>query len=85
MNPQIRFGEDLMSRVSYAMMNPGGARQMTDAVRSALSELARRVAHSAGVTPQDILEVTLVGTPSCTTWCWASIHGARRRPVCTGR
>jgi uncharacterized 2Fe-2S/4Fe-4S cluster protein (DUF4445 family) len=22
MNPQIRFGEDLMSRVSYAMMNP---------------------------------------------------------------
>ena len=25
MNPQIRFGEDLMSRVSYAMMNPGGA------------------------------------------------------------
>ena len=24
MNPQIRFGEDLMSRVSYSMMNPGG-------------------------------------------------------------
>jgi uncharacterized 2Fe-2S/4Fe-4S cluster protein (DUF4445 family) len=23
MNPQIRFGEDLMSRVSYAMLNPG--------------------------------------------------------------
>ena len=24
MNPQIRFGEDLMSRVSYSMMNSGG-------------------------------------------------------------
>ena len=24
MNPQIRFGEDLMSRVSYVMLNPGG-------------------------------------------------------------
>ena len=24
MNPQIRFGEDLMSRVSYVMMHPGG-------------------------------------------------------------
>jgi uncharacterized 2Fe-2S/4Fe-4S cluster protein (DUF4445 family) len=36
MNPQIRFGEDLMSRVSYAMMNPGGATEMTKAVRSAL-------------------------------------------------
>jgi uncharacterized 2Fe-2S/4Fe-4S cluster protein (DUF4445 family) len=27
MNPQIRFGEDLMSRVSYAMMNPAGIRK----------------------------------------------------------
>ena len=30
MNPQIRFGEDLMSRVSYVMMNPGGDRELTD-------------------------------------------------------
>ena len=36
MNPQIRFGEDLMSRVSYSMMNPGGAQQMTEAVHAAL-------------------------------------------------
>ena len=35
MNPQIRFGEDLMSRVSYAMMNPGGEAEMTAAVRTA--------------------------------------------------
>ena len=39
MNPQIRFGEDLMSRVSYVMMNPGGDRQLTEAVRGALDEL----------------------------------------------
>lgn len=38
MNPQIRFGEDLMSRVSYAMMNPGGDKEMTGAVRSALND-----------------------------------------------
>ena len=35
MNPQIRFGEDLMSRVSYSMMHPEGAAQMTEAVRAA--------------------------------------------------
>ena len=29
MNPQIRFGEDLMSRVSYVMMNPGGEKELT--------------------------------------------------------
>ena len=63
MNPQIRFGEDLMSRVSYSMMNPGGAAQMTEAVRSALSELAVDVAQSAGVPHEAILEVTLVGNP----------------------
>jgi hypothetical protein len=63
MNPQIRFGEDLMSRVSYAMMNPGGAEQMTLAVRAALSDLARDVAGEAGAVPQDILALTLVGNP----------------------
>ncbi|NIS31898.1 MAG: ATP-binding protein, partial [Actinobacteria bacterium] len=29
MNPQIRFGEDLMSRVSYAMMHDEGAAPLT--------------------------------------------------------
>jgi uncharacterized 2Fe-2S/4Fe-4S cluster protein (DUF4445 family) len=42
-NPQIRFGEDLMSRVSYVMMNPDGREGMTRAVREALNELADKV------------------------------------------
>jgi uncharacterized 2Fe-2S/4Fe-4S cluster protein (DUF4445 family) len=63
MNPQIRFGEDLMSRVSYSMMHPGGAQQMTEAVRAALDTLATDVAREAKTTPQDILEITLVGNP----------------------
>jgi uncharacterized 2Fe-2S/4Fe-4S cluster protein (DUF4445 family) len=63
MNPQIRFGEDLMSRVSYAMMNPGGEAEMTAAVRVALNELAADVAKQAGITPDDILEATFVGNP----------------------
>jgi uncharacterized 2Fe-2S/4Fe-4S cluster protein (DUF4445 family) len=63
MNPQIRFGEDLMSRVSYSMMNPGGHAQMTAVVREALSSLAAEVAASAGVTHEDIVEATLVGNP----------------------
>jgi len=63
MNPQIRFGEDLMSRVSYAMMNPGGAAQMTSAVRQALSELAGQVAQAAGIERDWILEATIVGNP----------------------
>jgi uncharacterized 2Fe-2S/4Fe-4S cluster protein (DUF4445 family) len=63
MNPQIRFGEDLMSRVSYSMMNPGGAQLMTEAVRAALNTLAAEVAGEAGVPVTDILELTMVGNP----------------------
>ena len=63
MNPQIRFGEDLMSRVSYVMMNPGGDREMTEAVRDAISSLAEEVAGEAGVSAGDILAAVFVGNP----------------------
>ncbi len=63
MNPQIRFGEDLMSRVSYVMMNPGGEAEMTKSVREALNTLSRQVAQQAGIELTDILEVVLVGNP----------------------
>jgi uncharacterized 2Fe-2S/4Fe-4S cluster protein (DUF4445 family) len=63
MNPQIRFGEDLMSRVSYVMMNPGGEKEMTEAVRGAINELAVDVAGQVGISATDILEATFVGNP----------------------
>lgn len=63
MNPQIRFGEDLMSRVSYVMMNPGGEVGLTAAVRAALNELALDVATQAGIAQGDIMEATFVGNP----------------------
>jgi len=63
MNPQIRFGEDLMSRVSYVMMNPGGEIEMTDAVRAALDDLVGEVVKEAGITREGIVEMTVVGNP----------------------
>ena len=63
MNPQIRFGEDLMSRVSYAMLQPEGAAEMTTAVRTALNGLLAGLAAKAGVEREDILELTVVGNP----------------------
>jgi uncharacterized 2Fe-2S/4Fe-4S cluster protein (DUF4445 family) len=63
MNPQIRFGEDLMSRVSYAMMNPGGDREMTQAVRAAIGDLAKDLAEEAGVAPDLIFETVIVCNP----------------------
>jgi uncharacterized 2Fe-2S/4Fe-4S cluster protein (DUF4445 family) len=63
MNPQIRFGEDLMSRVSYSMMNEGGAAEMTAAVRAAIDDLARGLAEEAGIEPRDIVEAVFVCNP----------------------
>ena len=63
MNPQIRFGEDLMSRVSFVMMNPGGDRELTEAVRLALDELVGELLERAGHTRDRVLEVVLVGNP----------------------
>ncbi|MWB77465.1 DUF4445 domain-containing protein [Pseudooceanicola sp. 216_PA32_1] len=63
MNPQIRFGEDLMSRVSYVMMNPGGEVEMTAAVREALNTLATEIAGEGKIDPALIVETVIVCNP----------------------
>ncbi|MCF3640910.1 ASKHA domain-containing protein [Rhizobium sp. TRM95111] len=62
-NPQIRFGEDLMSRVSYVMMNPDGREAMTKAVREAVNGLIGKVCEEGGVQRDDILDLVFVGNP----------------------
>jgi uncharacterized 2Fe-2S/4Fe-4S cluster protein (DUF4445 family) len=64
MNPQITYGEDLMSRVSYAMLNDGGGAQLTEAIRRALGELVGElVAAAGGLDRSQLLEIVVVGNP----------------------
>ncbi|MDH3293849.1 MAG: ASKHA domain-containing protein [Acidimicrobiia bacterium] len=63
MNPQIRFGEDLMSRVSYVMMNPGGEVELTGAIRQAVQELLDELLEAADLDWSRLVEVVLVGNP----------------------
>jgi len=63
MNPQIRFGEDLMSRVSHIMMNPDSQSELTDVVRRTLGELIGQLVSDSGVPADDIMEMTIVGNP----------------------
>ncbi len=63
MNPQIRFGEDLMSRVSYCMQNPGSQEKLTQAVRTAVNELIHKACDVTKINPELILEITIVGNP----------------------
>jgi uncharacterized 2Fe-2S/4Fe-4S cluster protein (DUF4445 family) len=63
MNPQIRFGEDLMSRVSYVMMNKGGDEKLTIAVRTKITEMLHEACEHLEVEWDKLLEVVLVGNP----------------------
>jgi uncharacterized 2Fe-2S/4Fe-4S cluster protein (DUF4445 family) len=63
MNPQIRFGEDLMSRVSYIMMNDGGEADLITSVRKAINDLVADVVAQVDLDTRDIMEMTIVGNP----------------------
>ena len=63
MNPQIRFGEDLMSRVSYVMMNKGGDEKLTIAVRTKITEMLHDACENLEIESNKLLEVVLVGNP----------------------
>ena len=63
MNPQIRYGEDLMSRVSYVMMNKGGDKKLTDAVRGKLTEMFHEACDELKLDRDKLLEIVLVGNP----------------------
>jgi len=63
MNPQIRYGEDVMSRVSHAMLNSNGAQELTDAVRGGIGTLIEALAAEASIAPADILEAVFVMNP----------------------
>ena len=61
MNPQVPFGEDLMSRVSYAMMNKDGTERMQRMVVGGVNALIVDVCEAAGLSPSDVVEAVIVG------------------------
>ena len=63
MNPQIRFGEDLMSRVSYLQMHPEGTVEMTKVVREAINNLIDEAAEVANIDKRHILSMVAAGNP----------------------
>jgi uncharacterized 2Fe-2S/4Fe-4S cluster protein (DUF4445 family) len=61
MNPQVTYGEDLMSRISYAMMHADGVDKMHAAIIDGLNALFARAVQQAGIAVDDVYEVVLVG------------------------
>ena len=63
MNPQIRYGEDLMSRVSYVMMNKGGENKLAQAVRNKITEMLHNACEILELQLDKLLEIIIVGNP----------------------
>lgn len=61
MNPQISFGEDVISRMAVAAGSPQGPMQLSTPLKRAVNDLAERMAAEAGVSGKDISRICVVG------------------------
>lgn len=61
MNPQVTYGDDIMSRISYAVENPNGRERLQRSVIRTISDLGAQAATQAGTVPEDVVDCVLVG------------------------
>ena len=63
MNPQIRYGEDVMSRISYCMMDEKGLSNLNKSVIQGINELTRKIAEKHGIKLDSVFEIVFVANP----------------------
>ncbi|HSL30550.1 MAG TPA: ASKHA domain-containing protein, partial [Anaerolineales bacterium] len=61
MNPQIVYGEDVMSRIQYSIEHPDGLQKLHKAIIGTLNKLLNQAAKTAQIKTDEILEMVLVG------------------------
>jgi uncharacterized 2Fe-2S/4Fe-4S cluster protein (DUF4445 family) len=61
MNPQVAYGDDVIARITYVNEQPGGLQRLRGAILDGLNRLIREIAGDAGLSPADLLELTVVG------------------------
>jgi uncharacterized 2Fe-2S/4Fe-4S cluster protein (DUF4445 family) len=61
LNPQIRYGDDVVSRITYAMGNPAGTETLQKLIIDCLNDLVRRCCAASKVKVEEIYEVMAVG------------------------
>ncbi|MEN6371010.1 MAG: ASKHA domain-containing protein [Armatimonadota bacterium] len=72
-NPQVSYGDDLVSRINFAGTEPGGLNTLREAAIDALNEIADRLAKTQKIDPKNIYEVTLVGN-TCMTHLFMGLN-----------
>ena len=61
MNPQISYGEDVVSRIAAASRSPEGAVQLQKLLTDGLSQMAADLCAEVQASPEDIVEAVVVG------------------------
>lgn len=62
MNPQVSYGEDVMSRITYCMLNEeDGLKELQETIVEGLNTIAKNAAKRVNLAPEDISEMTIVG------------------------
>lgn len=61
MNRQVRFGDDVITRISYAAQQPDGLQQLQKAVVTDCNALLDELAQKANIRRRDIYEIVLAG------------------------
>ena len=60
-NPQVVYGDDIMSRISYAAERPHGRERLHEVLIAEINALARQAVAGIDAAPEDIVDVVLVG------------------------
>lgn len=76
MNPQVSYGEDIMSRISYVSDNEDGLAKLHKAVIDGLNTLLKRARRGKRIGPDEILEMVAVGN-SCMHHLFLNLHPRR--------
>ncbi len=61
MNPQVAYGEDIMSRINYATKGKNGLKQLHQAIIKGLNQIIGNAAEKAGIKRRDIIDMAVVG------------------------
>ncbi|MEJ5251590.1 MAG: DUF4445 domain-containing protein [Chthonomonadetes bacterium] len=61
LNPQVQYGDDVVSRLTFVYHDPAGLKLLQHAVVRGLNEIIAEACQHAGVDPHDIYEVVAVG------------------------
>jgi len=78
-NAQVRFGDDVISRIVWSEQHGDGVSRLQAAVRETLGELIVQACHEAHVSPRDVIAASIAGNATMMSFLLGVETGPLRR------